>query len=1064
MVEIVDPSQVRLNTTTETSSYGNLAIVPPSSIGYGDLTRSFNERRESELVGMEAAFAARFPNTYGLLGVGLDMIPGARYVLPSQREDFWRLSEVEQRQAILWETIGAELMVGAPAVVKGIKFLGKKLVGPLFKPKGLKPLPIEDALDEISTVKPSFKYKGYNYQEEMGKKLKRFAMSEDERGAVLRALEGDEAGLIDTVVETRYKGLEPSKAFDEATEWIGGRPYPAKRLKADFKGKYREEVVRAQFYGKQFEKTLRKEVFRVKGKKPLPEDFTNVMFKATAEELWGPEIAKGMSFAEIGELEMANITRALLTDTAGLQSVMMTGLKHIMPFSWMPARVAFGTGEAAWQTTSKVFNPAKALFEATNRYHFNSMLKWGKMLEQRGLLKVIEHPSKGFIFKNVKFTQAEMEAAYGALRQADNIISSAKRTKKVAELVLARATAKDLISKLGPNSRALVHAWKLYSDKLYGEYMIHQIPRVLKKAGFNSDGMARVWNWMETEGTRNKIQKLFASSSNRSHDQIFAGIKEVLDDAKKLFGAADSTIYLGKATAKEIEKALVGIRKELTPGRGGFMPYLENYTARMAEGQDKIANSWRYALLQKVQAPFTKTRIRETFTEAPVDFSTMIEARTFAQAKELFLYDGLSEVVKYAERLPPAWAEYVEHWLSRALNRPSITDFKTAAFMTKTVGSIERMFRKEGVWNEHRVMRLAQNVNNVTYMGALGFKPFSVIRNLFQPLLLVPADLGGLKDLGTLARGAARAMRPEMRKELVRIGVITEYAPEITMRPHALPFGKRALWGMSQQRVDQLRDLALWMFRGSDRWNRYVTGASAITKWERALAKVGLEREGLMVFPANKIDDFAKAVKLSGRYEWKQQEIRDLLLRGNHDEAFGTYVRDVVADTQYLYGTLDAPVVTGRSAVARTGFVFQTWWMNYLTTLEKWTRGGGSLGAVGRTDKMITAMVSAAIAEQLMEPLWGRKTAMRAVGLGPVPGEVNEFTIPPAWTPIYHGVAALVNLQDPSVSWRHAKAILSSLPVLVPGGLQAYQLFKGAKKEGFEGFLKAFVKYQPDED
>lgn len=1029
----------------------------------GNLNRSLNERLEKN--------DGMLPGLMRVAGdVGefaLEMIPFARYALPKEQEKFMQLEPEEQTKALLWESFGAAFMVGAPVLMKpvgkGLRWLGKGLVKPFQKV--VKVLPLEDALAGIRRVAPSFEMKPFNYREMMQGKLQGMGMVEKEALSVVDALEGNEKGLINAVMERKFEGRSVTKTFDEATEWVTGKSYPGKVLKPDFKMRYREELVRGQYYNRQFESALKNELLRVKGEKGLPENLTTAIFENTVEKLW-PEQAGKMTFATMGEVEMANVVRQMLTDKAGAQSVLAAGMKHLMPLSWMPARVAFGTGEAPWQTISRIYNPTKSLFETTNRYHFNKILEWAGMLEQRGLATVEKDAIKGFSLKKLNFTAQDQKLAYEVLRKQDDLMYAAVRGGDEKVIAAAREEAGKLAASLpqGSAPRELVSAWHSYSDKLYSEYMIHQIPRVFRKAGFSGDGMAQVQATMR--GLEPKIKQLFATSSSRNATEVFGGIKEILGEAKGLmsFNGARHP-YLQQFEGEELQGVLKKLGGALTPkGKGGgeFLPYLENYTARLAERQDGLANSWRQALLDKVQAAgFTKSRMLETFAERPIDFASMIEARTYAQAKELFLYDGLAEVVGYAKGLPPAWAEYTEHWISRALNRPSITDYKTAALLQKSIGSLERLAGKEGLWDEHRVMKLASNVNNVTYMGALGFKPFSVIRNLFQPLLLVPADLGGLKDLGTLARGAARAMNPEVRAKLVGMGIITDYAPEITMRPAALPFGKPGVFGMSQQRMDQLRDVSLWMFRGSDRWNRYVTGGAAMTKWEGALAKVGIG-EAPAVFPQNSVEAFAKAVNLRSRHPWKAQEIKDLLWRGKHDEAMATYVKDVVADTQYLYGGLDAPVITGRSAVGRTGFIFQTWWMNYLTTMEKWVRTGS--GGTAKADRLLTGMLSAAIAEQLMEPLWGKKKAMRAVGLGPIPGEVSEFTIPPAWTPIYHGVSALVNTQDPKTSTRHWKALLGSLPVLVPGGLQASQMVRGAKREGFEGFLKSIVRYQPDEE
>jgi hypothetical protein len=99
----------------------------------------------------------------------------------------------------------------------------------------------------------------------------------------------------------------------------------------------------------------------------------------------------------------------------------------------------------------------------------------------------------------------------------------------------------------------------------------------------------------------------------------------------------------------------------------------------------------------------------------------------------------------------------------------------------------------------------------------------------------------------------------------------------------------------------------------------------------------------------------------------------------------------------------------------------------------------------------------------LMEPLWGKATAQRGVALGPFPGEFNEFLLPPAWGPVYHAGRAVMSIQNPKVSARHAKAVLDSAMILLPGGLQAKTFYRGAKEEGFEGFSRAILRLKKPE-
>jgi hypothetical protein len=177
----------------------------------------------------------------------------------------------------------------------------------------------------------------------------------------------------------------------------------------------------------------------------------------------------------------------------------------------------------------------------------------------------------------------------------------------------------------------------------------------------------------------------------------------------------------------------------------------------------------------------------------------------------------------------------------------------------------------------------------------------------------------------------------------------------------------------------------------------------------------------------------------------------------------------VIADVQYLYTPLDMPILAQKyGAVGRTGAIFQSWWMNYGTLWSKWLSSGG-VDAPPKAARIFTAMLSTAIAEQGMEFMWGRRTAMKSVGLGVFPTEFNEFLIPPAWTPIYFGTKAVVNAgqvllgKDPKIAMRSAKQMLRSFIIFGPGGLQMGMIARGAKKGGLPGAFKAVLRLQRDE-
>jgi hypothetical protein len=639
----------------------------------------------------------------------------------------------------------------------------------------------------------------------------------------------------------------------------------------------------------------------------------------------------------------------------------------------------------------------------------------------------------------------------------DNLSMAASRAKDKATIAGLQAEVGQVGKAMSPGARVIMETTRTYLDHLYAAHVKMQIPRLFGKAKLTRLGRAKIDEMMASSGGLNySINRLFATKAGKNPTEKIAGMKELLGKVREKLVFQGETHPYFIETGAELTKTLKVLNKGLSWEKGGFMRYLDNYVARVSKHEDVLLGKWRGGLFKDQGAFHTKLRQLEKARGAPVDFETMLQARTMAHSKEHFLYDKLGEVVKFTEGLPPAWIDYTESYLSGILGVPTKGDYQVAQFLTKTVGGLSRLMGTgEGLWNEHRVVQLAYTLNNLVYLGGLGFKPFSATRNLFQPLLTVPADLGGLKDLGSLTEGYRWAFNPKNRAYIRDIGAIAEYAPEIHLRPRILRLGK-TLRGREMPTLDSIRDAGMWMFKGSDRFNRYVTGGAAVTKWDRLVRKFGGEVKPQYV------NKFSKKLGLDKRYEWSKAEVEDLLYRGKFAEAKASYVKDVIADTQYLYGAAEAPVVLRKyGAVGRTGAIFQSWWMNYGTLLAKWATTGKSPGA--KAERMFTAMTAHSMAYLLMEPLWGKATAQRGVALGPFPGEFNEFLLPPAWGPVYHAGRAVMSIQNPKVSARHAKAVLDSAMILLPGGLQAKTFYRGAKEEGFEGFSRAILRLKKPE-
>lgn len=1036
-------------------------------------------KKELPLRGWEKTLAEKAPSGYAAMRVFLeDLAPYvgvpytipliyAKYALPSRRDEFVALDQEDQTRALLYDALAVtvlarwkELAGGVALAYKGmlkrpLGAMGKRL-GVLGRPKQPQVIPYEDTVKRLGSLLGPDRIRAYSYKEEIKKRLVNKKFGRDEADAVASSLvSGDEGRLLNAIIERKYAGKDMTKAFEEATYWRKGAPYPRKVLKKGLKAELGEEKLRESFYRRQFEDILLKEVYQAKARPRTVE----LIFKAHQKRVF-PEAGE-LSFGDMTPHQMNNILLDMLENKVTSWQIAHPSLMA----SLKPARVVFGLGERALGTLEGVYKPLKGALSRMNRNYFNHSLLFAKMMEQRGAYRAVKiKPSGEFTVKKAKWlTPAVQDEAYKILRELDNLAGQASRlTKLEAQELYGKMN--EIGGKASGGAKLLIDIWRSYSDHLYSDYVKQQIPRVFRKAGMTELGQSQLDRMMTgPSGLNYKVDRLFSSLSNKNPTEKITGMKEILKEAKAKLGFEGNTHPYFDFTKKRVGRRLEKEFKKLNPReqtlfhikeaekalswrKGGFLRYLDNYTARISQNQNTLLQQLRDAFFKERSAFFTKSRQLEKMKGEPVDFGTMIQARTMAHAKEVYLYDTLSEVINYAEALPPAWIKYVDGYVGGIMGSPTVSDELLARFFTRTYGGLERLMGGEGLWNEQRVVNLAYTLNNLAYLGGLGFKPFSAIRNLFQPLLTIPADMGGIKDLGRLVQGYRWALNPKNRAYIRQIGAIAEYAPEIHLRPRFLGKGK-VVFGKELPTVESTRDLAMWMFKGSDRFNRYVSGGAAHQKWDSVLSKWGTKDLELT----------GRKLGLNKRYEWIESEVKDLMSRGKMGEAKATYISDIIADTQYLYGAAEAPVIIRKhGGIGRTATIFQSWWMNYGTLLHKWMTTGTSPGV--KAERLFTMLVSQSMAYMIMEPLWGMPTAKRSTFLGSFPKEFNEFLLPPSWSPVYHAGAAIMNIQSPEVTARHAKATLDSAMILIPGGLQAKTFYRGAKEEGWEGFSKALLR------
>lgn len=1038
--------------------------------------------KEPVAKGLERDIAGAHPNLFALSRTALDFVPYANLLIfPSEREKFMQLDQQHQTRALLWHALDAATWGRTKALRQASKLL-KFGVSPYSLTGGLardirylgggvskifgkgKRVVYTNAKSKFMDAGEAAALTGeFNYAEELLGKLKNSKFRAAERKGIFQALSGGtRRDLFNVTLDIAHAGKKHSKAWNRAIQKDTSRLYPGLKLSTEFASELGEVVLYNSWKKKAFKTLLEKKIIGEK----LSSDYAEKNFRLITDKLYG----KGIRIDDVSPAVFAKTIRfSLVGGKRALEKAALPGMGQYWIPVLKPVRFVLGHGEKFFGTYTHVYKKLKLAVRRANEHYFNSTLLYHKFLEDAGLGKLTIKPNGEFRFKNLKsFGEKDKENAFAILRVMDDTAQTLSRTKGVEKTLKVKRLAAQKIRAIpaSENTKKLIETTRVYNDYLYGDLAKHQLRRNFRKIELTPLGKG----WLKLYGRKfsYKMDSAFGTTSTMNNAEKILAMEEELKYLNSMFQMSKGVNPMFVAQGKDLKKILSELTDKFTYGqKNGWMSYLDDYTSRIGQKQVSQAQSWQTSLFEDRQAGILKLRKLAEAENQITSFSEMLERRTLAQSNEIFLYDDLGDVVDFIQTMPWKWQNYTEHYIARVVNKPSMIDHHMADILQSTIGTLERAVGKEGTWKADRVMKLAQTVNDFTYAGALGLKPYSTLRNLFQ-VSLVPGDLGGIKDIWTTAKGYVKAFSPERQAELRRMNIITEWAPEITLRPKMLKLGHtRKAFGkdIPSPTMSEVREFCLWGFKASDRWNRYTTGSAAITKWNGILPE---ERIGKIRGLRGKAKEaeFKKVFKelnLSTRDEWIELELKQLLRLEKFSAAKTRFTQNVVGNTQFLFGSVDAPVVTGMGgAVGKTGFIFQSWWMNYATQIHRYLYRGT---AGEKIERIVTALLSNAMAYSIMAQIWGSRSARSATFLGPIPKTFNEYLVPPAFNVIYHPFAgAMATFEgDFKTAERHWWELTRSLAIFVPGGLQAAQMYRGAKKGGAKGLGRSILKLKAPE-
>lgn len=274
--------------------------------------------------------------------------------------------------------------------------------------------------------------------------------------------------------------------------------------------------------------------------------------------------------------------------------------------------------------------------------------------------------------------------------------------------------------------------------------------------------------------------------------------------------------------------------------------------------------------------------------------------------------------------------------------------------------------------NPARYREAARFVLDMQYTGALGFKPASAVRNLFQSMLTATA-LGP----GHFAMG----MREVARREKSLTELAKKYGA--LRDPMAEAFDVAKISGSSPMRRtwNNYVAAAFDMFHAADQRNRLWAFAGgqrrALLELEE-IKKVGMSHPALAPFRESQRRQFAALANTVSR-----------------DEFAGRYGAALSDLTQWVYGKRGSPLAVRNTVGANLG-IFTTWPANYLSLLYEWA----SNGQIG---KIVNLSLGAAILDRIgAEAGVGRLTGFTSgeegpasvLPVGPIPSDLPGLGSP----------------------------------------------------------------------
>ncbi len=944
-------------------------------------------------------------------------------------EEIMALSPEDRNKVFAWEAAELGLYVLGPLVGKavggGLGF-GAKQVLKAAKATGagrriakkIAPIPLHKVAPKVGpAVLPTARIQsleGFSYGKALARKLKKnYKVRDDEAVAIGEALQNKDMEILRATVAERLVDKQlPSQGFDKLVVFKEGLP----KFREGIEEALSSTTMRSDFYRGKIRKELKRLMYRGDpAKLDVVKLYPEAAFQKQAIKFLGYDKGSKLKLGEASAEQMSAFLDDMVRhpdDVLRLQAP--HGQKWFTATS--PIRTVMGYGNPFYKTFDKVYKPGSKAMYGTRQQKAYEVLTFNNMLaEQPGFFRkpiTLDRFGVPVVKPTSTYTPKTMEKAGLIIQKLDDVSQGIRKGadfEGAEDLKRQMTKFATTVTDGDPLVGKFIKTWQRFSDHLYGDMIKQKIPLLFERSGLGltAQGRRTIESFVDDAITP-IVDRVFYRSHLPTiappikHAKKVQYIEKLLEGTKTKLDQMAKHGAMFNRTGKKLEEGLVTLREDLSllasprNNHRGFPGYLENYAARQSGVEDRLHSKWSSTLIGKPGYEAPRTRIlgeKRTFPE-------MLNARIGSQMNDLYLHDTLNEIVNYSKGLPLAWRQTVEHWISNSMGRPSATDVWWAGKVRKIPGTKAKSVQE--------VMQSSRTIVTAQYNAGLGFKTQTPKRNMFQSLVTVPAEQGGPLGIYDWAVAVAELFSPKRRALLREIGVIAEFAEDITVKSSLRPWREgvkrtigKAKGGGPRAEVytvgqSDIQDLGLWMFKSSEYSQRYIAGSAGLDKWNRSLKfldraddfKKFLRRSGVFGSDAHKRDeihDLLRLAKVEGLYSPKGQA----LITG----ARNLKVLDVAGATQFLYGPIEAPqLYSSLGTAGKNVLLYQSWWMNYGDELAKWFLRTGD--AKTKSWRLFNWMVSSAVAAEAMGLMWDTGKVVGNVFLGPFENILGKYGVP----------------------------------------------------------------------